>query len=405
MTDSEDYSKRALAGHVETLLDGALGALPRELAYIGVTRLVRHGRPVQTGLNVLAVYGVAFVALPYLVLGLVGRAPEPHIFWLQVYASLYLAWAAGAAAATSAGILDRITNKIIPALSAETCRRIDDDLAERFAPRRIWLNGWILALAGTLIAALALRLDIGGEGSGPVVQLLWWSPAWLLILLTAIRVTDVARFYFVFAEHLKDDPEALFAEDPKNSRLVTDVGKIGRTVLMFWLGIAVSIPFLIPFANLGDDTFLCRAGDLPRVISHLKQYYAEPADVEHLFYPPNSLFFAGIALAFFPFSIPFGTMVFLSSEVAIRRAVDDVLYARLRTLERQITALEMRPVRLGVEERQQLEEMKAAHSELAASGAYTNLLASALGVALPFVGPAITLIAGLFKSAHHHAPH
>ena len=59
MTESEDDPKLALVSHVETLLDGVLGALPRELAYIGVNRLMLDGRPVQSGLNVLAVYGVA----------------------------------------------------------------------------------------------------------------------------------------------------------------------------------------------------------------------------------------------------------------------------------------------------------------------------------------------------------
>jgi hypothetical protein len=215
-----------------------------------------------------------------------------------------------------------------------------------------------------------------------MLQLAWWCVGWFFILLTAARVTYVGRFYTVISRHLADSPEALYAPQPKDSRIVTDLSAVGRTMLMFWLGIALSIVCLIPFEHL----------------------LATPIDVRSMagLNPQSSCFFLFIAAVVFPFSIPFGTLVFLANESNIRRAVDASVFSQLRTLELEVAALYERRDSASGDELARLTTLSGLHKDLSSSGGYRDLLASGASFAVPLAGPVLALAAKYVSGLPRH---
>jgi hypothetical protein len=287
---------------VTKLLDGCLGALP----YRSGGKLPLAGRVVlgpATGL----LYALLFCALPWLLF----EHPEPHLFWLSVFGSLYAAWATTIARSTSGAVLALITSRIIPALSAETSQNIDSELARRFTQKQLLIVSWAVAILGTVAAAYAITRD---APDAPFIQVAWWSVGWLLLFFTAAKTTNVARFYYVFADRLEHERH-FYVLDPARTALVSDIASVGRTILLFWAGISISITMLMPFSSL-------ESYDLLHFDWH--SFLSRHTAFELLVLPITSVF-----------SIPFGTYVFLHSESAIRKAVDKAVHATPRSTERQ----------------------------------------------------------------------
>jgi hypothetical protein len=51
-----------------------------------------------------------------------------------------------------------------------------------------------------------------------------------------------------FARHIDQDAERCFALDASHSSLVLSIASLGRIMLTFWIGIAISISLAFPFS-------------------------------------------------------------------------------------------------------------------------------------------------------------
>ena len=112
----EDDPAAELMKRVVALLNGCLGArpFPRRTASPPGDRWI-DGQPVLFGVFVGLTYAVLFCGLPFGILHYAfDRPPDPHLFWLQVYGSLYIAWATATARAASADVLRIIGRSIVP---------------------------------------------------------------------------------------------------------------------------------------------------------------------------------------------------------------------------------------------------------------------------------------------------
>ena len=352
-----------LTKRVTDLLDGCLGAIPfpSGTALRSRRRLIPLG-PLLIGPYTGLIYALLFCALPWLFFG----RPERHLFWLSVFGSLYAAWATTIARSTSAKILEIIKSRIIPELSVETVGRIDSDLARRFEEKRLLQVSWTIALLGALAAGWAISRDVPNA----LFQIAWWCVGWLFLFVTAAKATNVARFYYVFAEHLEKEPN-IYVFDPARSALVKDIAAVGRHVLLFWVGIAVSIALLIPFASIGSD---------------------EASYANWRFLSAPSIFVLLVVPITSAFSIPFGTYVFLRSERMIGNAVDKVVHATLRSTEREISDLFARRSDLNEFQWRRMNELASLHTSLTTAGSYRNFLISGLSLLVPLIGPVVALL-------------
>ena len=369
----KDDPAAELMKHVTALLNGCLGAVPfpRRTASPRESRWI-DGQPVLVGVFAGLAYALLFCVLPFCVLHYAfDRSPDPHLFWLQVYASLYIAWATATARAASADVLGIIGRSIVPQLSPQAAARIDDDLAGGFEERRLSVVSSTVAVLGTVAAGYAISRD---AHAGPA-ELVWWCFGWLFLFVTAARSTDVARFYSCFAKRLDGEPN-IYALDPARSTLVRGVAAVGWRILVFWSGILLSIPLLLPFISLGTG-------------------WRDYGDWG--FWLPHPLFVWLVVPITSAFSIPFGTMVFLRSEQAIRTAVNTVYYATLRATEREGTDLFARRGELDEAQWKRLEVLEALHRHLTTAGPYRSVLATSLSLLIPLIGPIVTLSKPLFE--------
>jgi hypothetical protein len=97
------------------------------------------------------------------------------------------------------------------------------------------------------------------------------------------------------------------------------------------------------------------------------------------------------------FSIPFGTMIFLRSESAIRRAVDGVFQTTLRLTEREAADLLARRSELNGLEWERLSQLEQLHHHLMAAGSYRSFFISGLSLLAPLIGVVATLSSAVLK--------
>jgi hypothetical protein len=360
-----------LVQRVTDLLNGCLGASPFQFGAKPSERaMTTPTGPWRTGLYAGLAYALLFCALPALLM--LGQ-PELHLFWLSVYGSLYAAWATAIARSASMDVLEIVKGRIAPALSHETIHRINNDLDRGYQPRRLLLVSWSVAILGAISAGWAIRLDVLDHP----VQIAWWCVGWLYLFVTAARATYVARFYFVFAKHLPSERQHLYRFNPAHSALVMAIAAVGQRILLFWVGIALSIALLIPFASIGAKQGV-----------ELRDYLASHTLLLHA----QSAFVLLVVPITSVFSLPFGTFVFLRSEKAIRKTVDYVLDDTLRSTEREIANLLAEPGDLGEGKRKRLDALMSLHTSVATSGSYSNPLIRGLSLLVPLIGPAVALL-------------
>lgn len=369
----KDDPAAELMKRVAGLLNGCLGARPFPRRTVSPRQgRWTDGQPILFGVLVGLAYALLFCVLPFCILRYAfDRPPDPHLFWLQVYASLYIAWATTTARAASADVLRIIGRSIVPQLSPQAAKRIDDDLANGFEERRLSVVSSTVAVLGAVAAGYAISRD---AHAGPA-ELVWWCLGWLFLFVTAARSTDVARFYSCFAKHLDGEPN-IYALDPARSILVRGVAAVGWRILVFWFGILLAIPLLLPFVSLGTG-------------------WRDYGDTS--FWLPNATFVWLVVPITSAFSIPFGTMVFLRSEKAIRTAVNTVYYATLRATEREGTDLFARRGALDEAQWKRLEVLEALHRHMTTAGSYRSVLASTASLLIPLIGPIVTLSKPLFE--------
>jgi hypothetical protein len=304
--------------------------------------------------------------------------PERHLFWLSVYGSLYAAWATTIARYTSAKVLDIIKCRIVIALSKETTEKINSDLDRRFKEKRLLLLSWSVAILGAAAAGWTISRDVPDAS----FQVAWWCIGWLFLFVTAAKTTVVARFYYVFAEHLRDEQPHIYALDPARSTLVKDIAAVGHHILLFWVGIAISISLLIPFVSVGADM-----GSGLRDYSNWRSLLSVHSAFALLVVPITSIF-----------SLPFGTYVFLRSENAIRTTVNRVVRTTLRSAEREIADLFARRSELSESQWRQVNELVSLHRNLTTAGSYRSFLISGLSLLVPLIGPVVPLLKLLYES-------
>jgi hypothetical protein len=261
------------------------------------------------------------------------------------------------------------------------------------------LVSWSVAILGAAAAGLAISWDVSHVPFQDVshvpfqmaisfvshvpFQIAWWCVGWLYLFVTAARATDVARFYYVFAEHLDEEDQHLYVFDPARSNLVKAIAAVGQHILLFWVGIAVSIALLVPFVSIGSNVGFGL----------------------HDYSNWLSLFNAGSAFAWVVvpitsvFSLPFGTVVFRRSENAIRKAVAEVVHNTLRSTEREIADLFAQRTELSESKWRQLHELVSLHRSLTTAGLYRSFLISGLSLFVPLIGPVVSLLKLLFGSS------
>jgi hypothetical protein len=383
-------SHERLKQRIAELLDGSLGlnVFPKSFVPAGRSgqSIFLGKNPYLAGLRMSLLYAFFFCVMPWpLHYGWPSCFSEPStsLFFLQIYGGLWSGWATTSTRIASAAISKTIERNIIPELSAGVAEAIEQELASRFNIRRLLCVSWAIAILSAASAGLLVYHDVSAQTKPSVCAIVWWSVGWALLFATAAKVVNVSRFYRLFAAHLADDPAKLYAMDPARSTLVTSVASVSRTMLLFWLGIAVSIVLVIPFGVKDWSSWLAKIGS-----STMQKL---PAALFELEFSHNWFVLFFVPAAGF-FSIGLGTVVFLRSEGAIRQAVKNVTSSTLLLIETEVAKLSRRLGELDDASRKRLTELNALHKEVAMAGSYRSVILSGLSVLVPFAIPLISLL-------------
>jgi hypothetical protein len=354
------------------LLGGALGlnVFPSSVSSVRFSDPALFQNPWMAGIRMSILYASLFCGLPWLLFS----QPSWSLFFLQIYGCLWAGWATTSTKITSSSIEKIIENDIIPELSAKTAEAIEEDLALRFETKRLLCVSWGIAIPAAALAGVLIYFDASNAESKPpaIFEVVLWSVGWSLLFATAAKVVNVSRFYRLFAAHLKDEPEKLYAIDPARSTLVASVAFVAQRMLLFWLGIAISIALVLPFS--------------------VKDWGLLPNDLATLLAPNrshNRFVLIEIAVTAF-FSIGLGTIVFLRSEAAIRQAVRKAAHSTLHSVEVEVASLSNKIRELDETGWKRLTALSSLHKEVAMAGSYRSAIISALSVIVPFV-PLVSL--------------
>lgn len=331
------------------LLSGSLGAFPAEY-----NRHWKPRPPIFVGFYTGVTYAILFCGLPW-----IRYKDSGPLFWLSVWGSCYLAFAAAIAGSTSSSIFEAIENSILPELSERAVAAIDEDLARRFGTRRVSLVSLLAAIVAVALSALALYSDLKSDAKPWEIG--WSLCGFFILYLTAARATYVARFYGTFAAHLKIDSDRVYALDPAHSAQIASIASVGQRILLFWLGIVCSVATLYPL-------FVHRIHWFVIIVVPLASF----------------------------FSVGFGTVVFLNSEHAIRSVVREIATSTLLSTEREIADLLKRRSSLDELQWQRLQGLMSLHEKVVATGSYRSALVSGLSILVPLVVPVITTTAELW---------
>lgn len=392
-------SREVLLQSIDRILEGSLGLDIRpaklQIDWPVSAPVPESSSPFKDGVVVGLTYAAAFGGLPWLIyligFGHVGQ-PSAPMFWLQLYGAFWAAWATTSTRITSASVRKAIAEQIVPGLSPATSALIEGRLSRRFHRRRILLRSWTIAVIGAGISAMLISLDtasLNGAVRPSIVELIWWFLGWSVLFATSAKVVFVATFYLEISKGLESDAGELYMLDPARSSSVIAVTNLGRSILIFWTGIALSIALVVPFA-VKDWGLLY---DLARSDITNRYFY----DVtQRLFYfdISNNRFIVAEILVTGFFSIGVGTIIFLRSEIAIRRAVRKASVLGLREIESRLSSFSQRIGDLNEEESQSFGELSAAHRTISsAESSYRGIIISAASVIVPLL-PLISLLLG-----------
>jgi hypothetical protein len=378
---------------IDDLLGGSLGlnVFPRWIAWMWASGKPSafQNNPYLAGLRISLIYALVFCGGPWLFhFAFQAYFPSWSLFILQIYGSFWAGWATTSTRIASSSISKIIDNKIIPALSDATAKMIDDEIARDFKTGRLLCVSWSIAFVGAALAGFLICHDLSKpqiyEAAPPISEIIWWSLGWALLFATAAKVVSVSRFYRLFAAHLQDDTEKLYAVDSARSSLVISVAAVAQRMLLFWFGIAVSIALVVPFGvkNWSLDPIECS--------TTLQCFRSISVYLFALIPSQNSFVFFEVLITGF-FSIGFGTVIFLRSEAAIREAVNKTTCSTLSAIEFEVADLSSRIGGLDEAKWKRLTELHSLHREVAMAGSYRSAIVSGISVMVPFVVPIIPL--------------
>lgn len=395
-----DEKDKRLEGQLEYLLQGSLGLniYPRlsDLARIPrLTFLSRWAREADSagkpsrlalsdnallaGIQLAALYFLFFGILPWFIFRRSGDISPA--FWplmvLQLYGALWAGWAT-----TSTRIANRsvmaVIKDIIPELSPEARKDVSDEIHRRSTPWwRLLVVSWGLGAVAAAIAGYLVYHDLPARLRPSQWEIGWWCLGWTLLYTTSAKVVNVSRFYQIFAESF-EEKQALLWLNPAASFVVASTALVAKRMLLFWLAIAISIALILPFGLL--------VVELIRPENTLDSGLADlgPAQVQDLRFVVWHL----VGTAFF--SIGVGSLVFLRSEAALRRAARYASAAALRIIEKEVGNLQ--PARqLSELDLKRFAALRSLHADISEGGSYRTFVLSGLSLIIPFV-PLLTLL-------------
>jgi hypothetical protein len=327
------------------------------------------------GILMTAKYLTVFCLFPWLVHKLTGRwfgSGTGSLYVLQIYGGLWAGWATATTGLTARALRRTIDTEIIPVMSEAAVLATSRELGQRFERRHFLTVSWSFGFLSAGLAGILVRQDIGAySGQG---EILFWSAGWAILFATSAGVVNVARYYAAFANHLEDDAPALFVLSPDRSPLLTSIASLGHRTLMFWLSIAVSIALILPFSIVDWSHF-------PQNVSLLHGFTIET----------NRFVLVDVVATSF-FSIGVGTVVFLGSEAALRRAARISANVTLRSIEVEVARLFAQMRELDDAGWKRLSELKNLHEEVAVAGSYRGAVFSGISILIPFITPVLSLI-------------
>lgn len=339
----------ALRDGLADLLEDSLGLSiwPRFRGWPNGSPVASREGPFRSAFIVAGLYLLLFCGLPGLAQA-VYRPLAKNAFWaltlLQVYGAFWAGWATASTKITSGTIWTRLDVDVLPLLPPEAAGAILDDLKHRFDRPRLLRRAWVVGLASAMVAGVLISRDLRvlPDTYGPPLPLsiavAWWSLGWSILFTTSAKVVMTSGFYRILSLHLDRAHEALYGLDPARSPLLLGVATISQAMLLFWLGIAISIALAIPFGVkdwIGELHNL--ENNLQTITSHRPQL-AALASIIRINPAYNSFILAEVFLTGW-FSIGVGTVIFVGSEAAMRRAVQAVTHATLRQIEAEVAGL------------------------------------------------------------------
>ena len=252
------------------------------------------------------------------------------IFLLSLTTKLYderNSWQWNALALLTSGrVKNRIVERIVDQYPDHINESIKSDIITNYLLTRASNISQILSVLLSLFAAWSVHPG-ASDGHLLYLGLLWWAFGWYLIFYVAARGIIVGTFYVTFCRHLVDAEDLLYRHDPAKSVIVEDLASVGRTLVPFWFGIAVSILLVIPFimepmkdVSVFQLIFQLRLKEALKGLPHIEnRIYLDLI----------------IPVTIFGALIP-GTVSFLLSEAWIGKAVDNVRLPNMSELESRL---------------------------------------------------------------------
>ncbi|NIJ19123.1 hypothetical protein FHS95_000792 [Sphingomonas naasensis] len=365
-------ARQQLDDELASILDGGLGLAVFPRVVLARWEALRpdavRTSAIWRGGQIFAGYLVFFCAVPWLAgLLLPGFVPSRPLLALQIYGAFWAGWSTITATLASDAVLRILRRDVLPRLSETACAAIREELRLRYRPGALRLQSWIIAIAAAGLAGLLVR-----RPDLPLPELVWWCCGWAILFATAAKVVATATFYRLFPPWLVDALGTRLWLDPARSELVEAIARIGRIILLFWVGIAFSIALILP---AGID-------------------WTRP---QALLLDPTTKWFVTVEVPLTGFfSIGVGVLIFLAAESALRRAAQTLQLRALERIDAEAGARIARIDTLTTDDLKQVAELRALHASLAAGGSYRSLFVSALSVLLPFV-PLFTLLVTMLR--------
>ncbi len=334
--------------------------------------------PFRDGAIVGVKYALVFCVLPWLLrLNLHSWPGSSQLFILQIYGALWATWATVTTKLTISSALRTLTSGIIPNLSDATATDVKRRL-DAFDRRKnlcvSLLIGAIAAIVGGILVSFDLRI-------GPSWDVVFWSIGWWILFTTSANVVITGQFYLAFSQSLSLEAANLFPLDPSRSSLVLSMAQLGRTMLYFWLGIALSIGLIFPFSAIEWTTLAP---------------FSQPS------WGPLKLGYFGYieVLATGFFSIGLGTVIFLAHEIGIRRAISASLRITLQPIEVETIALLRMRIPLDEADQARLAMLLEQHGRIAQSGSYRSEIVSGFSLMIPLIPTIAKFLTDYFAKPH-----
>jgi hypothetical protein len=364
---------------IDTLLGDGFGIRisPDPLAKL-IERNHRKEGALSFSLRVMVLMSVLWLGIP-LVYGLY----SPGVMTLAIYGVLWSGWSAGTSVLTSRAVSDIVERRILPQLPDSALVELADDIEARFPAWRRRAITWGVGAAAASVSAWLIHGDaslmlIDSRHEVPLWTILvqWW-PEWLILFAAAASVVQVSTFYRLLPRHLTPALTSSFRLDPANAALIQAMASVARVILVFWLGIALSVAILLP-ASTWDWAHAFPAASPPGSMSTFYRQLVGPRHTIPWFVMIEVTVTCSLSLGL-------GVIVFLFAESGLRSAARE---ARLATLERIEAAAGVLLANLRTLDEVQLKrlnDLRTLQSSLAAVTPYRSIIYSGLSVLLPFL--------------------